>query len=76
MPNINITTIGGNLTRDPELRVTPRGQVQWFGAWRTYALFPLPGTIFEPTCLRDVADFIRARMEARRNAARQLSEPS
>ena len=25
MPNINILTIGGNLTRDPELRVTPRG---------------------------------------------------
>ena len=33
------------------------GQVRWFGRWRRYAFFPAIGTIYEPTCLRDIADF-------------------
>ena len=41
------------------------GEVRWFGRWRTYAFFPGDGTIYEPTCLRDLADFIKAQMSAR-----------
>lgn len=33
------------------------GNVAWFGAWRKYAFYPKDG-IFDPTCLRDIADFM------------------
>lgn len=33
------------------------GTISWFGRWRTYAFDPWPGTTFEKTCLRDIADF-------------------
>ena len=33
------------------------GEVRWFARWRRYALFPTPGTVFEGTCLRDIAVF-------------------
>ena len=45
------------------------GRVQWWGRWRKYAFFPLGGTLYEPTCLRDIAAFIEAQM-AERKAAR------
>lgn len=32
------------------------GEIKWHGAWRRYAFFPSPDTLFEPTCLRDLAD--------------------
>lgn len=35
------------------------GVVSWFGRWRGYAFHPLQGTVFEPTCLRDLADFVQ-----------------
>ena len=44
------------------------GEVKWFGRWRGYAFFPKPDTIYEATCLRDIADFIKAQMDARRVA--------
>jgi len=36
------------------------GTISWYGAWRRYCFYPLFGdiTIFEETCLRDIADFI------------------
>jgi len=33
------------------------GSVKWFGRWRRYALFPSMQTVFEATCLREIADF-------------------
>lgn len=33
------------------------GEVRWFGRWRKYAFFPLPGTLYEENCMRDIADF-------------------
>jgi hypothetical protein len=42
------------------------GSVKWFGQWRGYAYFPEPYTVYEPTCLRDVADFIEAHNEEHR----------
>jgi hypothetical protein len=33
------------------------GSVNWFGRWRCYAFNPWPGTVFEKTCLREIADF-------------------
>lgn len=45
------------------------GVVKWHGAWRKYAFYPEYGTLFEPTCLRDIAAFIDKAM-AERKAAR------
>mgnify|MGYP001565878125 CR=1 FL=1 len=36
------------------------GHVSWFGRWRTYAFFPSAGSGYDPTCLRDIAEFIKA----------------
>jgi hypothetical protein len=41
-------------TADPN---TLLGQVKWFGRWRAYAFFPCADTVYERTCLRDLAQF-------------------
>jgi hypothetical protein len=33
------------------------GSIKWFGRWRAYAFHPMTDTLFEKTCLRDIADF-------------------
>jgi hypothetical protein len=33
------------------------GNIGWFARWRKYAFFPLPGMVFEETCLREIASF-------------------
>jgi len=42
------------------------GRISWWGSWRRYAFFPNANTLYEPTCLRDIAQFIDARMEERK----------
>lgn len=33
------------------------GEVKWFGRWRCYGFFPAWRTVYEKTCLRDLAEF-------------------
>ena len=33
------------------------GLIKWFGRWRKYSFYPHSDTIFEATCLREIADF-------------------
>lgn len=33
----------------------PIGRIQWHGAWRCYAFFPAADSLFEPTCLHEIA---------------------
>lgn len=33
------------------------GKIQWYGPWRKYCFFPFRNTIFEQTCLTDIAQF-------------------
>jgi hypothetical protein len=42
------------------------GLIKWYGPWRKYSLFPLPETVWEPTCLNDVVEFIKAEMLKRK----------
>jgi hypothetical protein len=42
------------------------GKIAWFGRWRCYSFFPNQGTIFEKTCLRDIADFCEEQTKAQR----------
>lgn len=32
------------------------GEIKWYGAWRQYTFWPHLGTIWNPDCLREVAD--------------------
>lgn len=34
------------------------GEIKWSCAWRQYAFFPIGFTLYEETCLRDIADFL------------------
>lgn len=43
------------------------GEIRWFGRWRKYAFYPAVGTVFEPTCLRDIAVFIEKQMNERKS---------
>jgi hypothetical protein len=44
------------------------GLVCWYSPWRKFAFFPEPGaeTIFEETCLHDIARFIHDRTRDRK----------
>lgn len=33
------------------------GHIKWFGKFRSYSFFPLPDTVYEKVCLRDIANF-------------------
>jgi hypothetical protein len=46
-----IQSLGGNVL----------GMVSWFAAWRKYTFSPEHGTIFDPSCLREIADFVEAK---------------
>lgn len=50
---------------------TALGTVRWHGPWRKYAFFPAVYTLFEPTCLRDIAAFIDKVMTERREARKK-----
>jgi hypothetical protein len=47
------------------------GYVGWFGRWRCYTFFPEPNTVFEQTCLRDIADFMKSQTKDHRQMARE-----
>lgn len=48
----------------------PLGAIQWFGAWRKYAFYPAPQTVFETRCMRDIIEFIDSLMFKRTLEAR------
>jgi len=33
------------------------GEIKWFGRWRRYAFNPGPLTVFEPGCMRVIANY-------------------
>ena len=57
------------LTKDSEKEDAGHelGQVRWFGRWRKYAFFPAMNTVYEQTCLRDLAAFCERETSAHRN---------
>jgi len=36
------------------------GRVQFYGAWRKYTFSPFAGTLYDHSCLREIADFAEA----------------
>jgi len=47
------------------------GWITWHGAWRKYAFHPSAGTIYEETCLRDIAEFCEQETKAHRAKAKE-----
>ena len=45
------------------------GSVKWFGKWRKYGFFPENDTVFETTCLRDIAEFCEEETKRHRKTA-------
>jgi len=41
------------------------GEIMWCASWRSYAFFPESNTMFEDDCLRDIAQFIKDKMDER-----------
>lgn len=48
------------------------GEIKWFGQWRCYSFFPTKETVFEKTCLRDIAYFCDQLMEHKKLRNKQL----
>lgn len=42
------------------------GGVGWFGRWRQYTFHPTPNTVFNPICMREIADFCEAQTKNQR----------
>lgn len=38
----------------------PLGCVRWHAPWRKYCFYPEPNTLYEQTCLRDIAEFVES----------------
>ena len=51
------------------------GRIEWFSRWRKYVFAPLPATVFEEDCLREIAAFCAARTREHRAARAVAKEP-
>ena len=38
------------------------GEIRWYSHWRRYVFFPLPDTVFDSSCLKEITDFIDQEM--------------
>ncbi|MGQ0721044.1 MAG: hypothetical protein ACT4PE_05650 [Candidatus Eiseniibacteriota bacterium] len=47
------------------------GVVSWFGRWRKYTFWPHQRTVFDHSCLREIADFCEQRTNAKRFKVRK-----
>lgn len=44
----------------------PLGCIKWYGPWRRYCFFPVAGTVYSSGCLKDISEFIKREMKARK----------
>lgn len=57
------------------VRGTVLGRVDWWpGCWRRYTFTPRASTIFDPGCLREIADFCEDQTLKHKEARRRLKE--
>jgi hypothetical protein len=45
---------------------TKIGTIKWYPSWRCYSFFPESHTVYEKTCLQNIADFIIALMDLKK----------
>ena len=39
------------------------GRVSWWGAWRRYVFLPSADTVYDPNCLKAIADFCQTKTD-------------
>lgn len=42
------------------------GHIKWYSPWRKYCFFPIGGTVYALSCLRDIAYFMEREMIKRK----------
>lgn len=42
------------------------GKIEWFSAWRKHTFGPETATTFDPSCLREIADFMQTETAAQK----------
>ncbi|MFX0084323.1 MAG: hypothetical protein ACFFAU_01515 [Candidatus Hodarchaeota archaeon] len=42
------------------------GIIVWYSPWRQYCFHPADDTIYAQSCLRDISEFIKKQMDARK----------
>lgn len=47
------------------------GEIKWYWSWRQYSFFPMSCTVFEKTCLRDIASFCEEQTRQQRYGDKQ-----
>lgn len=47
------------------------GIVKWYAQWRQYAFAPIAPSVYNHTCLNEIADFCRSKTEEHRTRRRQ-----
>jgi len=52
------------------------GEVRFYPQWRKYCFFPADRTLFEPDCLRDIAQFCEDKTVEWRQSCRQRTKSS
>lgn len=45
------------IVRTHDLCGAKLGEIRWYAQWRQYGFYPEEGTVFEKTCLSDIANF-------------------
>ena len=70
---------GGKDHKTNEYEVTEKhnvratlGYIRWFARWRKYAFSPITNTVFEETCLREIAQFVEEETQAHRAKTRKV----
>ena len=49
------------------------GRIRWYGPWRKYSFYPEAATVFEKTCLRDIADFCEAQTKEQKSGKEKVT---
>jgi hypothetical protein len=44
------------------------GKIEWMSGWRKHIFGPETATVFDPSCLREIADFCQAATTAQKEA--------
>lgn len=54
-------------------RQMPLGAINWYAPWRKYTFSPVPSTVFEQDCLRDIASFIEVETKTHHAARKTIT---
>jgi hypothetical protein len=54
----------------------PIGEIRWYGAFRKYAFYPQPNTVYENVCMKDITNFLEELMDERKaEKSPQIEKP-